>query len=98
MVMMGHGMRVMALMAPGLVVTADVRSVTEVVVGGSIRVGPLTGLITLDGERTLLAREQIVNFALEADGPWVVDAVATLRWAQRLGAFRAGATDRGAGR
>jgi len=25
--------------------------------------------------------------ALEGEGPWVVDAAATLRWAQRLGAF-----------
>jgi len=86
---MGRGTSVVALMAPGLVVTADIRSVREVRVGSSIQIGPLTGVITLDGERTFLAREQIVQFALEADGPWVVETAAALRWAQRLGAFHA---------
>jgi predicted polyphosphate/ATP-dependent NAD kinase len=86
---MGPGMSVVAFMAPGLVVTADIRSVRDVRVGSSIRVGPLTGVITLDGERSLVVREQFVEFALDADGPWVVETAAALRWAQRLGAFRA---------
>jgi predicted polyphosphate/ATP-dependent NAD kinase len=86
---MGPGMSVVAFMAPGLVVTADIRSVRDVRVGSSIQVGPLTGVITLDGERSLVVREQFVEFALDADGPWVVETAAALRWAQRLGAFRA---------
>ncbi|MDQ6671564.1 MAG: hypothetical protein M3069_12595 [Chloroflexota bacterium] len=91
---MGPGTSVVAFMAPGLVVTADMRSVREVRVGSSIQIGPLTGAITLDGERTLVAREQIVQFALEADGPWVVETAAALRWAQRLGAFQIGDAER----
>jgi predicted polyphosphate/ATP-dependent NAD kinase len=87
---MGPGTSVLALMAPGLVVTADVRSATVVRVGSVIELGPLTGVITLDGERTLVAREHTVQFGLEADGPWVVDPAAALHWAQQLGAFNPG--------
>jgi predicted polyphosphate/ATP-dependent NAD kinase len=87
---MGQGTSVVALMAPGLVVAADIRSVRDVWVGSTTQIGPLTGVITLDGERTLVARAHNVQFGLEADGPWVVDTAAALRWAQRLGAFRAG--------
>ena len=58
-----------------------------VCVGSSIELGPVTCVITLDGERSLSAHEQAVHFTLEGEGPWVVDAAATLRWAQRLGAF-----------
>jgi len=84
----GPGTRVLAFMAPGLVVTADIRSVREVDVESSIQIGPVTGVVTLDGERSLVARDQPVGFALQADGPWVVETAAALRWAQRLGAFR----------
>jgi len=88
-VTMGQGTTVIAIIAPGLVDTADVRSVRDVWVGSCIQLGPLTGVITLDGERTLSAHEQIVQFALDAGGPWVVETAAALRWAQRLGAFHA---------
>jgi Aminoacyl-tRNA editing domain len=91
---MGVGTSVVAFMAPGLVVMADIRSVAEVQVGSSIQLGSLTGVITLDGERSLVAREQTVHFALEADGPWVVETAAALRWAQRLGAFQMGDAER----
>jgi predicted polyphosphate/ATP-dependent NAD kinase len=85
---MGQGTSVVAFMAPGLVVTADIRSVTEVQVGSCVEMGPVTGVVTLDGERSLVARAQPVHFTLEADGPWVIETTAALRWAQRLGAFR----------
>jgi predicted polyphosphate/ATP-dependent NAD kinase len=91
---MGLGTNVVAFMAPGLVVMADIRSVAEVQVGSSIQLESLTGVITLDGERSLVAREQKVHFALEADGPWVVETAAALRWAQRLGAFQMGDAER----
>jgi hypothetical protein len=84
---MGAGTSVLALIAPGLIVTTDVRSVIDVPVGSSIELGPLTGVVTLDGERTLTAHDEVVWFALEAGGPWVVDTPAALRWAQQLKAF-----------
>jgi predicted polyphosphate/ATP-dependent NAD kinase len=85
---MGPGMAIVALIAPGRVVHTEVRKVRRIETGECVEVGPLSGAVTLDGERQLLVRDQQVRLTLEADGPLVVDVPATLTWAQRIGAFR----------
>jgi hypothetical protein len=57
-------------------------------VGDAVTLGPVRGILTLDGERHLPLREQRVTLKLEADGPRVVDVAATLAEAMRRGAFR----------
>jgi predicted polyphosphate/ATP-dependent NAD kinase len=86
----GQGITVAALVAPGMVAAAEIRSVREIAVGSVVSVGPTTGSLTLDGERSIQVRHDVVRFALDAHGPWVVNPHATLQWAQRSGAFRLG--------
>jgi predicted polyphosphate/ATP-dependent NAD kinase len=85
---MGAGTRILALVAPGRLAYAQVRSVRKLAMGDAVTVGPVRGIVTLDGERHLPLREQRVTLKLEADGPRVVDVAATLAQAQRRGAFR----------
>ena len=85
---MGHGTRVVALIAPGKATTTEIRHLRKVAVGEKIELGPLSGTVALDGERQLVLREQKVSLSLDPGGPWVVDVVATLAWAQASGAFR----------
>ncbi len=84
---MGDGTRVVCLIAPGLVVTASLKKYEEVPVGTRVDLGPLTGTVALDGERTRVLRGSTVALSLDADGPWVVDVPRTLRRAQEMGAF-----------
>lgn len=85
---LGPGTAVAALMAPGLVAAAELSALREVAVGAEVEFGPVTGSLSLDGERSLQLRNAVVRFALDPDGPWVVNPTATLHWAQRCGAFR----------
>ncbi len=84
---MGPGITISALLAPGMVTTAEVRSVRPVPVGATVHFGPCSGTLSLDGERAFELRNEIVPLALAADGPWVVDAERALWWAQRVGLF-----------
>jgi hypothetical protein len=84
---MGSGTRVLTLIAPGRAERTEVRDVRRVEPGESIQIGPLSGAVTLDGERHLLLRDEKVQLTLHTDGPLVVDVPATLAWAQRIGAF-----------
>jgi len=85
---MGAGIDILALIAPGKPAHAAVRSVRRLVVGDSVTLGPVRGILTLDGERHLPLRNQRVTLTLQADGPRVVDVAASLAQAQRRGAFR----------
>jgi predicted polyphosphate/ATP-dependent NAD kinase len=85
---LGAGTRIVALIAPGRATTTEVRAIRTVGVGQKIETGPISGTITLDGERQRTVRGEIVCFTLENSGPWVVDVSATLAWAQAIGAFR----------
>ncbi len=86
---MGAGTRVVALIAPGRATTAEIRCLRKVAVGETVEIGPLSGSVTLDGERQLLLREQKVSLSVDDNGPLVADVAATLAWAQASGAFRA---------
>ncbi len=85
---MGPGTRVTAFIAPGLVAEASVSRLRLVEVGETVELAPCQGTLTLDGERSVPVRQVPVRFTLQADGPWVVDVPATLRWAQEAGAFK----------
>lgn len=84
---MGPGTTINALLTPGTVTSAEVRSIRPVPVGATVHFGPCSGTLSLDGERVLELRDEMVSMALAADGPWVVDADRALRWAQRVGLF-----------
>jgi len=77
-----------AFVEMGRVTATEVHSVRTVATGECVEVGPLTGTVTLDGERHLVVRQQVVRLTLEAAGPRVVDLQTTLDWAQRSGLFR----------
>jgi predicted polyphosphate/ATP-dependent NAD kinase len=85
---LGAGVDILALIAPGKLAHAEVRSLRIVAVGEAVTLGPMSGTLTLDGERHLPLRDTRVTLRLEADGPRVVDVAATLAQAQRRGAFR----------
>lgn len=84
---MGPGTTIAALLTPGTVTSAEIRSVRPVPVGATVRFGPCSGTLSLDGERVFELRDAMVSLALAADGPWVVDAGRALGWAQRVGLF-----------
>ncbi len=94
---LGPGTRVAAFIAPGLVAETNVARLEIVGIGESVEVGPCDGTLTLDGERSVHVRGARVRFTLDADGPWVVDAPATLRWAQEAGGFVLGDGGQGQG-
>jgi len=87
---MGAGTPVGALLTPGVITPAEIRSVRDMPVGSSVDAGPATGTVSLDGERAFEIREESVRMTLEAGGPWAVDVRRTLRWAQRRGFFLSG--------
>ncbi len=84
---MGSGTKVCALLTPGVVALAEVRSVREVGIGASVVSGPVSGTISLDGERTFEVRREAVRMTIDAGGPWVVDILRVLRRAQSAGLF-----------
>lgn len=84
---MGSGTKVSALLTPGVVALAEVRSVRDVGIGASVVSGPVSGTISLDGERTFELRRETVQMTIDAGGPWVVDVPRVLRHGQRAGLF-----------
>lgn len=84
---MGPGITVRALLIPGTLTSAELRTVRPVPVGGTVSLGPCDGTVSLDGERVFELRDETVSLTLAADGPWVVDVGRALRWAQRAGCF-----------
>lgn len=87
---MGSGTKVSALLLPGIVALAEVRSVRDVLVGASVVSGPVSGTISLDGERAFELRRETVRMTIDAGGPWVVDVPRVLRRGQRAGLFMRG--------
>lgn len=87
---MGSGTTVSALLTPGIVALADVRSVRDVEIGASVVSGPVSGTISLDGERTFELQRGTVQMTIDAGGPWVVDVPRVLRRGQRDGFFTHG--------
>jgi hypothetical protein len=61
---MGLGTRVPALIAPGKIVATQVQCVRGVAPGETVVLGPLSGTVTLDGERHLALQHQIVRLTL----------------------------------
>lgn len=84
---MGPGQSILVLIAPGKAITTQIRAVRTVAISEPVEIGPLSGVVTLDGERHIPVYRQTVRLVLESSGPWVVDVPATLNWAQRRGAF-----------
>jgi hypothetical protein len=77
-----------APIAPGLYATVRVASSRTIAFGEIVTVeGP--GLLAFDGERErVLKPGQHAHLSIRRDGPWVIDAGATLARAARSGAFR----------
>ena len=83
-------LRVMAPIAPGLVVPVGVRAHRTIQVGEVVELEPAYGSLALDGERELVVKpSQRVAVRLTFDGPRVVDIQRALALAARKGCFLA---------
>lgn len=84
----GHGLRVLAPIAPGLVHWVPVASHHALPVGDSVEVAHTPCVLALDGERERVLRAgERVSIRLSAEGPYVVDIPAALQQAARTGFF-----------
>ncbi len=82
------GRRVLAPLAPGLVVPLAIRDHRVVGPWEEVRFEPGDCTLALDGERELeIGAEQVVAVRLSLDGPRIVDIQACLAAAARWGAF-----------
>ncbi|HET9597076.1 MAG TPA: NAD(+)/NADH kinase [Anaeromyxobacteraceae bacterium] len=89
---------VMAPIAPGLVREVGVASVDVLEPGRPRTLETAAGTLALDGEREVeFGQADRPTLALDLRGPLTVDVPATLAWAARHGALRAGATAPGNG-
>jgi hypothetical protein len=85
----GGGIRVLAPIAPGLVVPVEVRSYRLISLGDEVVLDPGLGTIALDGERSIeVDRHQRLTIRITDQGPRVVDIGRCLAEAARVGAFR----------
>jgi predicted polyphosphate/ATP-dependent NAD kinase len=85
---LGEGDRRVRLpLSPGTFVSVGVRSSEAIAAGGSVTLdGP--GVLTLDGERTIVLHAgESATVTVRADGPHVIDVAATLRHAVARRAF-----------
>jgi hypothetical protein len=84
------GERVLAPIAPGLVLPIDVASHRRLAIGDTVEVQSTSGILALDGERELHLRPgERVQVRLSDRGPRVVDVRAALRQAVDGGLFDA---------
>ncbi len=84
----GREARVLAPIAPGLVLAVGVRECRTLAVGESVELERAAGSIALDGERELVAKpSQHIAVRLTFDGPRVVDVRRALDLAARSGRF-----------
>lgn len=84
----GKTLRVVAPIAPGLVVPVDVADYRLLRIGEAVELESVHGSLALDGERELVVREgQRLAVRLTFDGPRVVDVRAALSLAARTGRF-----------
>jgi len=82
------GRRVLAPLAPGLVLPIAVREHRCLDVGETVALDREDGTLALDGERELeISADQAVGVQLRADGPRVVDTARCLDEAARRGVF-----------
>ncbi|MFN8521743.1 MAG: NAD(+)/NADH kinase [Chloroflexota bacterium] len=82
------GRRVLATLAPGLVVPISVQCWQKIANEEPVRLEPGDFTVALDGERELeVSRAQHVTVQIRPDGPRVVDVDAALRAGVRLGMF-----------
>lgn len=84
-----NGRRVMAPIAPGVVVPVDIGEIAEIKAGVTYPVDPLRpAVLALDGEReiTLYSGDE-AQVELDPKGPWIVDVERTLAVAVEEGAF-----------
>jgi predicted polyphosphate/ATP-dependent NAD kinase len=82
------GRRVLAPLAPGLVVQLEIAEYRAVDQDEVVAFEPTDGTLALDGERELeIGADQAVGVRLSLDGPRVVDVRACLAEAARCGAF-----------
>ncbi|MBC8450122.1 MAG: NAD(+)/NADH kinase [Chloroflexi bacterium] len=86
-----EGRRVMAPLAPGVVVPVTLGTITDLKPGVRYPVvDERPAVLALDGEREIVLHEgQRAEVRLERDGPWIVDVERTLRHAVAEGAFAA---------
>jgi len=85
-----QAVRVMAPIAPGLIVPVGVRAHRTVQIGEVVELEPAYGSLALDGERELIVKpSQRVAVRLTFDGPRVVDIQRALALAARKGCFLA---------
>lgn len=87
----GQGRRVLAPLAPGVVVPVSVGAITDLEPGLRYPiVDERPAVLALDGEREIVLHEgQRAEVRLERDGPWLVDVERTLQHAVIEGAFAA---------
>lgn len=85
--------RVLAPLAPGLLVELGIRAVRELAPGQEVQLRPEEPvMVTLDGEREIaLTAGQELTVRLRADGPWIVDSERVLREMVRLHLLERGA-------
>ena len=84
-------MTVVAPIAPGLVCQIGVASIEVLEPGRPRALETAAGTLALDGEREVeFAESGRPMLALDLQGPFTVDVTATLAWAARHGALRAG--------
>ena len=82
------GQRVLAPIAPGLVVTVPVRNVRWLDPGDSVAITHRPGTLALDGEReTTVGPRDDLSVRLSSEGPWMVDVPKTLELAAAAGCF-----------
>ncbi|MCJ7435927.1 MAG: NAD(+)/NADH kinase [Anaerolineales bacterium] len=71
--------RVTAPLAPGLMATFGVESVSKLSIGDVVTIQGKQCILALDGEREIpLRRDQSAQICLRQDGPWIVDVFKTL--------------------
>lgn len=82
-------LRILAPMAPGLVVPISLREAYVIHVGDEVALEPGVGTLALDGERCLgVFADQYIAVRLTREGPRIVDARACLAEATRRGVFQ----------
>jgi len=80
--------RLMVPLAPGLVAPLDIQEWHRLAIGETVVVHGGGKLLALDGERERILRQgQSARICLSNDGPWIVDALHTLRVATEQGFF-----------